>query len=153
MLLLIICNLTVSIGTINGHIFYANIVWVNHTNFFKIPNIFGVRVFLFQQVLAVFIALLNLDLGIETCFVNGMDAYIRTWLQYVLPLYHLLKQTFHHYCQTGGLKCSLSACNSVGLSACNSVVSPFICQTAADCHHGFLLHIIIYRTTMGMTSH
>ena len=73
-LLLIICNLTVSMGTINGLIFYANIVWVNHANFFKTPNIFGVRVF--QQVLAVFIAWLNLDLGIETCFVHGMDAYI-----------------------------------------------------------------------------
>ena len=84
-LLLIICNLTVSMGTINGLIFYANIVWVNHANIFETPNIFGVRVF--QQVLAVFIAWLNLDLGIETCFVHGMDAYIQTWLQFAFPFY------------------------------------------------------------------
>ena len=31
--LLIICNLTVSMGTVNGLIFYANIVWVNNANF------------------------------------------------------------------------------------------------------------------------
>ena len=84
-LLLIICNLTVSMGTINGLIFYANIIRVNHANFVKTPNSFGVRVF--QQVLAVFIAWLNLDLGIETCFVHGMDAYIQTWLQFVFPFY------------------------------------------------------------------
>ena len=65
-LLLIICNLTVSMGTINGLIFYANIVWVNNANFFKTFKTltFGLKVF--QQVLAVFIAWLNLDLGIET---------------------------------------------------------------------------------------
>ena len=34
-----------------------------------------------------FIAWLNLDLGIETCFYNGMDAYVKTWLQFVFPLY------------------------------------------------------------------
>ena len=72
-------------GTINGLIFYANIVWVNHTNFLKTPNTFGVRVF--QQVLAVFIAWLNLDLGIETCLFHGMDVYIQTWLQFAFPFY------------------------------------------------------------------
>ena len=34
-----------------------------------------------------FIAWLNLDLGIETCFFDGMDAYSMTWLQFVLPIY------------------------------------------------------------------
>ena len=84
-LLLIICNLTVSMGTINGLIFYANIVWVNHATFFKTSNSFGLGVL--QQVLAVFIAWLNLDLGVVTCFVHGMDAYIQTWLQFVFPFY------------------------------------------------------------------
>ena len=49
--LLIIYNLTVSMGTINGLNFYANIVWVNNANFFKTPKTFGLK--LFQQVLAV----------------------------------------------------------------------------------------------------
>ena len=36
-----------------------------------------------------FIAWLNLDLGIETCSFNGLDAYAKTWLQYIFPLYIL----------------------------------------------------------------
>ena len=37
--------------------------------------------------LLIFIAWLNLDVGIETCYYNGMDTYGRTWLQFVFPLY------------------------------------------------------------------
>jgi len=48
--------------------------------------IFSVRVF--QQVLAVFIAWLDLDFGIETCLFHGMDAYILTDMAAVcLPIY------------------------------------------------------------------
>ena len=66
------CNLTVSVGTINGLIFYANIVRVNQATFFPSSNnSLGTR------FLAVFIAWLNLDLGFETCFFGGMDAYTR----------------------------------------------------------------------------
>ena len=84
-LFLIVCNLTVSSGTINGLIFYANIVRVNHAFFFRTPQTFDLKVI--QEMLAVFIAWLNLDLGIETCFFNGMDAYIQTWLQFAFPFY------------------------------------------------------------------
>jgi len=35
----------------------------------------------------VFIAWLNLDLGIETCFWNGLDGYTKTWLQFTFPVY------------------------------------------------------------------
>ena len=84
-LFLIVCNLTVSMGTINGLIFYANIVRENHTLFFMEPTTSIVESL--QQVLSVFIAWLNLDLGIETCFFNGMDAYIRTWMQFAFPFY------------------------------------------------------------------
>ena len=38
-------------------------------------------------VLSQFIAWLNLDLGIETCFYPGMTAYAKVWLQFVFPLY------------------------------------------------------------------
>ena len=34
-----------------------------------------------------FIAWLNLDLGIETCLYRGMTAYANTWLQFVFPVY------------------------------------------------------------------
>ena len=40
-----------------------------------------------NSLLSVFIAWLNLDFGIETCFYNGMDAYSKTWLQFVFPVY------------------------------------------------------------------
>ena len=79
------CNLTVFMGTINGLIFYANIVRVNHAFLFMTPTTSALKVS--QNVLAVFIAWLNLDLGIETCFFHGMDAYIQTWLQFAFPFY------------------------------------------------------------------
>ena len=40
-----------------------------------------------NKLLSIFIAWLNLDLGIETCFYNGLDAYAKTWLQFLLPVY------------------------------------------------------------------
>ena len=76
---LLFCNLTVSVGSINGLLFYANIVKLNEVILF--PN--GVRV----PVLSQFIAWLNLDLGIETCFFNGLDGYWKTWLQFAFPIY------------------------------------------------------------------
>ena len=55
------------LGTINGLVFYANIVRVNHAFFFRTPATSALKVF--QHVLAIFIiSWLNLDLGIETCF-------------------------------------------------------------------------------------
>ena len=76
--LLVICNLTVTEGTLNGLIFYANIIWVNKPIFFPSNNI---------NILTVFIAWVNLDLGIQTCLYDGMDAYGKTWLQFAFPLY------------------------------------------------------------------
>ena len=77
-ILLLILNLTVSVGTINGLLFYANIIQVN-------SSIFNLRKAV--PVLPQFIAWLNLDLGIETCFYNGMTAYYKVWLQFAFPLY------------------------------------------------------------------
>ena len=76
---LLVFNMTVSIGSINGSLFSANIVKLNEVVFF--PN--GVKV----KVLSQFIAWLNLDLGIETCFFNGLDGYWKTWLQFAFPIY------------------------------------------------------------------
>lgn len=80
-ILLLKCNLTVSTGTINGLIFYANVIRINRAIFFP-PNQSPV-----MQVLSVYIAWLNLDLGIETCFSENMNAYTLTWLQFIFPLY------------------------------------------------------------------
>ena len=62
----------------NGLIFYANVVQANRSIFFPLGE---------TNILTVFIAWLNLDLGIETCFYDGMDAYAFTWLQFLFPLY------------------------------------------------------------------
>ena len=78
--LLMILNLTVSVGTINGLIFYASIVKISESTGIFFPN--GSIL-----VLSQFIAWLNLDLGIETCFYPGMTAYAKVWLQFVFPLY------------------------------------------------------------------
>ena len=76
---LLVCNLTVSVGSINGLLFYANIVKLNEVALF--PN--GAS----MPVLSQFIAWINLDLGIETCFFNGLDGYWKTWLQFIFPVY------------------------------------------------------------------
>ena len=81
-ILMLKCNLTVSTGTLNGLIFYANIIRANHAVFFPLG-----RSDAFSSFLSVFIAWLNLDLGVEVCLFRGMDAYIRMWLQFVFPLY------------------------------------------------------------------
>ena len=72
-------NLTVSTGTLNGLIFYANIIRASQAVFF--PPEIG------SSFLSIFIAWLNLDLGIETCFYDGLDAYAKILLQFVFPLY------------------------------------------------------------------
>ena len=76
---LLALNMTVSVGTISGLLFYANIVKLNEAVLF--PK--GCNV----PVLTQFISWLNLDFGIETCFFNGLDGYWKTWLQFLFPLY------------------------------------------------------------------
>ena len=77
-----VLNLTVTEGTLNGLLFYANIVGSNRPLFFP-----SNATFQFTDFLSVFIAWVNLDFGIETCFYQGLDAYARTWLQFVFPVY------------------------------------------------------------------
>ena len=80
--ILLKCNFTVSVGTINGLIFYANIVHVNRTVFFpQNEHLF------FTKMFVVFVAWLNLDLGVEACFCRDMTAYVNTWLQFAFPIY------------------------------------------------------------------
>ena len=73
-------RITVATGTINGLILYANIVSVNRDIFFP-PDMVNVR------PLPVFLAWLNLDFGVSTCFYDGLDAYVYAWLQYLFPIY------------------------------------------------------------------
>ena len=71
-------DLTVCHRTINGLIFYANIINASKHLFYSQTAI---------NPITLFIAWFNLDLGIETCFYHGLTAYARTWLQFVFPVY------------------------------------------------------------------
>ena len=75
---LFVCKMTVATGTLSGLVMYANIVGVNRSIFLPVKS---------TDALSVFIAWLNLDFGIETCFYDGMDAYITIWLQFGFPVY------------------------------------------------------------------
>jgi len=75
---LLVSKLTVATGTLSGLVFYANIVGVNRTTFIPVES---------TDILSVFLAWLNLDFGVETCFYQGMDAYSKAWLQFVFPVY------------------------------------------------------------------
>ena len=80
-----ILNLTVSQGTLNGLIFYANIIGAQPT--LVLPTRGSPASRAVTTFLSVFIAWLNLDLGIETCFFHNMDAYAKAWLQFSFPIY------------------------------------------------------------------
>ena len=80
-------RLTVATGFINSFILYANIVQANKITFFPSNKV---------SVFSVFIAWLNLDLGFQTCFIPGLDAYTQTWLQFAFPLYVWLLIGFNH---------------------------------------------------------
>ena len=77
-ILLMVLNLTVSVGSINGVLLYANLVKLNESIFFSNGNI---------PAITQFISWCNLDMGFEYCFVDGLDGYVKTWLQFVFPLY------------------------------------------------------------------
>jgi hypothetical protein len=70
--------MTVAVGTLNGLIFYANVVYANQSILLPFQK---------TNFITVFISWLNLDLGIDTCYFPGMDTYIKTWLQLAFPAY------------------------------------------------------------------
>ena len=73
-------HITVADGTINGLIFYANILNIIKDVIFsqdKLP----------PNPLTIFISWLNLDFGIPLCFYRGLNYYSYTWLQFVFPFY------------------------------------------------------------------
>ena len=78
--ILFLINLTVTDGTISAFIMYTNIIGINdHVFFTDTKHVFTPAY--------TFISLANLDLGIQTCFYNGMDDYAKMWLQLVFPFY------------------------------------------------------------------
>jgi hypothetical protein len=74
-------NLTVTQGKINGRIFYANVIWAHQGILFPQRLVGAGNIF----VLVLF--WLNLDFGIPTCFIDGLNALGKSWLQFLFPIY------------------------------------------------------------------
>ena len=75
---ILVLNITVSVGLINSFIFYANIISSGQTLFFPSSQ---------SSYPKVLVAWLNMDVGIDACFIKGLDTYTKTWLQLVFPVY------------------------------------------------------------------
>ena len=71
-------DLTVASGTINGVLFYANVVKASS------DALISNSVSKYFMILS---AWLNLDLGIETCFYSHLDMFWKVLLQFAFPLY------------------------------------------------------------------
>ena len=76
--LLLVLNVTVADGTLNGLMFYANVVYANKDILFPFQE---------TNFITVFISWLNWELGIDTCYFLGMDMFGKTWLQLAFPAY------------------------------------------------------------------
>ena len=84
--LLIALNMTVAEGTINGLILYGNTMYAYQK---VIPN---PSTNVFKRLCWTFVTLLNFDIGIETCFYDGMDGYHRLWIIYGYTFYLITLQ-------------------------------------------------------------
>ena len=82
-ILLTTLDLTVAKGTINGLIFYANIVWINNAEIFPTKE----RLNPGYYIITIPIAWINLDFGIETCFSKNLDQLAKSGMQFVFPVY------------------------------------------------------------------
>ena len=76
--LLLTLNMTVAVGTLNGLLLYVNILSANRSILLPFQE---------QNYITVLISWLNLELGIDTCYFEGMDTYTKTWIQLVFPFY------------------------------------------------------------------
>ena len=77
-IVLLVFNLTVAVGTINALVFYANIVEAYKSTFFPSSTV---------SFASIIISWLNLELGFDICLFEGMDKYTKTWLQLAFPTY------------------------------------------------------------------
>ena len=76
--MLLVLDLTIATGLLNSFMFYANIVAASKSAFFPSSE---------PNFPTVFVAWLNLDIGFDICFIDGLDAYTKTWLQLAFPAY------------------------------------------------------------------
>ena len=72
-------NLTVAVGTLNGILFYVNIVVSNTDAYFPLSST--------PNFATIFISWLNLDIGFDVCFIKGMTTDVKAMLQLAFPAY------------------------------------------------------------------
>ena len=68
---IVVLDLTVAKGTINGVLFYANVVGSSSNIFLKVES---------TKVLTIFLNFLNVTIGFDACFSERMNAILKTWL-------------------------------------------------------------------------
>ena len=78
--ILLLLQMTVAKGTINGLILYCNFIDICSPFFFPLDEAS-------VTPLSIFISWVNLNFGIPTCFYDGLNSYSYTWLQFAFPLY------------------------------------------------------------------
>uniref|UniRef100_A0A1X7T6J8 Uncharacterized protein n=2 Tax=Amphimedon queenslandica TaxID=400682 RepID=A0A1X7T6J8_AMPQE len=91
-LLLFTLKLTLTTGTLNGIIFYAQIANIGIMHYLNIPCNECTRESLYSLVrpVSVFISWLNLNLGFPLCFYNGMTEILKAGLSLLFPVYLIL---------------------------------------------------------------
>ena len=75
-IILLVLNITVTTGLINGIIFYSNIISTSSGIVFPVESVSFPRII---------VAWLNLDIRFDICFFDGLDMYTKTWLQLAFP--------------------------------------------------------------------
>ena len=83
--IMLILKLTVDKGTLNGLIFYANIIGANSSIFFPGPSPTKIL-----KSLYTFVSWLNLNIGFDMCLFDRMDTYWKTSIQLTFPAYTIL---------------------------------------------------------------
>ena len=87
--LLFVFRLTLTTGTLNGIIFYAQAANCSLYALLSNCNMNNEIIAWFSRVAVTFLSLLNLNLGFPLCFYNGMTELWKTGLSLVFPLYLL----------------------------------------------------------------
>ena len=78
---ILMLNMTVAVGTLNGLIFYANILSTGRSVLLPLQEDNHLK---FANIL---VSWLNMDSGIDVCYIDGIDTYTKWWLQLAFPAY------------------------------------------------------------------
>ena len=78
-ILMLALNFTVAVGTLNGILFYANILASNSAAYFPLSST--------PNLAFVIVSWLNLDIGLDVCFFNGMNVESKAVVQLAFPAY------------------------------------------------------------------